>query len=142
MKISITILSLSLLSFQTFANENITNYVQKLFGMGFVIESYTTSECNVYLQAEQSEALNKFSRTLKELELELVEKYSQELSDVLDSNSETRVRAARLHENRLNKLKDESHNEAFYCGVMFGTIVSESVKFEGAKSDLRLLIKK
>lgn len=142
MKISIVILFFSLFSFQSFANENITNHVEKLFGMGFVVESFTKSECNVYLQAEQLKTLNEFTKTLRLLELELAEKYPLKLKKVMEPNSETRVKAAHLHENRINKLKKESRNDAFSCGVMFGAILSERVKFEGLKIDLRLLLNK
>ena len=91
---------------------------------------------------EDSEAFQKVSESLNEIELEVSEKYAKELKAITEPNSSTRKEIDHWFESRFKQIKNGSHNDTFSCGVLYGLIVSEAYRFERAKISLSLALKK
>jgi len=135
------IILFSFISFQSTANDTVTHYIEKVFGMGFIFESFVQMECGSFLKTEESESFQKISQSLEEMKIEVAKKYSKELNKVIAPNSKTRQQADKWLKNRFQRIKKNSHNISFSCGVLYGSIVSESSRFERSKISLIMALK-
>ncbi|HEX7028236.1 MAG TPA: hypothetical protein VF268_13430 [Gammaproteobacteria bacterium] len=128
-----------MMSFNVLAEDNsyfIEHLLEKVVGIGFMINEFQRSECGKLLENDSLPIIARVREEIEYVEIETKKKYQSTWEKVSDPDGRLSQEVRKWVLTRVEGGKRVSLNRDFACGVVFGEMMTELSKIEIRKLEL------